>query len=201
MNAACATSRVNDRFQEPLYLFLELLRAGVIHGNRPEGESSMELLIMRCISILPLSFRVSWQWFKLIQNQQWAGPLSRELLTFNSFVRAISKAMRQVLEAIGVHIVLSGDAKRVRDDYLDILVSLPFQAETNTGFGILIKTYLDAATFHNGDDITLENAKSESVANAKREALSFIEQSFSSVKTPLQEVERGFRFWDTVSRR
>jgi hypothetical protein len=107
--------------------------------------------------------------------------------------------MRQVLEAIGVHIVLSGDAKRVRDDYLDILVSLPFQAETNTGFGILVKTYLDAATFHNGDDITPENAKSESVAVAKRDALSFIEQSFSSVKTPLQEVERGFRFWDTVS--
>jgi hypothetical protein len=58
MNAACATSRVNDRFQEPLYLFLELLRAGVIHGNRAE-ESSIELLIMRCISILPLNFRVS----------------------------------------------------------------------------------------------------------------------------------------------
>ena len=69
MHAACATSRVNDRFQEPLYLFLELLRAGVIHGNRTElsggptmgdqDEQRNTLLVMRCISILPLTFRVS----------------------------------------------------------------------------------------------------------------------------------------------
>ena len=86
----------------------------------------------------------------------------------------------------------------MRDDFLDIVVSLPFQSEPNTGFGILIKTYLDATTFHHGDQITPENAQTEAVASAKREALSFIEQSFSSVKAPLQEVERGFRFWDTV---
>ena len=68
MHAACATSRVNDRFQEPLYLFLELLRAGTIHSNRsdlsagPEGDEDDQksvLLVMRCISILPLNFRVS----------------------------------------------------------------------------------------------------------------------------------------------
>ena len=74
LHAACASSRVTDRFQESLYLFLELLRAGVVHGQRwggPEGEQlsggptfgteeeqSSTLLIMRVLSILPLSFRV-----------------------------------------------------------------------------------------------------------------------------------------------
>lgn len=107
--------------------------------------------------------------------------------------------MRQLLEAIGVHMVLSGDAKRNRDDYLEITTSLPFQVEVNTGFGILAKTYLDAATFHLGEPITAENAQTEAAIQAKNDALNFIESSFSSVRSPRQEIERGFRFWDTVS--
>lgn len=106
--------------------------------------------------------------------------------------------MRQLLEAIGVHMVLSGDARRNRDDYLDLITSLPFQSDVNTGFGILAKTYLDAALFHLGEPITAENANSEAAMAAKKEALNFIDNSFSSVRTPRQEIERGFRFWDTV---
>ena len=107
--------------------------------------------------------------------------------------------MRQLLEAIGDHMVLSGDARRNRDDYLDVVTSLPFQSDVNTGFGILAKTYLDAATFHLGEPITEENAKTDEAVQAKNNALDFIESSFSSVKSPRQEIERGFRFWDTVS--
>jgi hypothetical protein len=33
MYGAIKTTRVNDKFQDPLYLFLELVRAGVLHGN------------------------------------------------------------------------------------------------------------------------------------------------------------------------
>lgn len=109
--------------------------------------------------------------------------------------------MRQLIEAIGMHLVISGEARRTRDDYLDILVSLPFQTETNTGCGILIKTYLDAAVFHFNGLYTAENADTDEARAAKKEALGFIEHSFSSVKLPLQEIDRGFRFWDTVSYR
>lgn len=75
LHAACSSSRVNDRFQESIYLVLELLRAGVVHGARwggpdseqlsggpsfgSEEEQSSTLLIMRVLSVLPLSFRVS----------------------------------------------------------------------------------------------------------------------------------------------
>lgn len=72
MHAGCQTARVNDRFQEALYLVLELLRAGVVHGSRfgneilsggpsygEEDEQRSALLIMRCLSVLPLQFRVS----------------------------------------------------------------------------------------------------------------------------------------------
>ncbi|KAK8847637.1 hypothetical protein IAR55_005496 [Kwoniella newhampshirensis] len=164
----------------------EVLSGGPSFGSDEEQKST--LLIMRCLSILPLMFR----------PQQWAGPLSRELLVFNSFVRALSKSLRHLYEAVSVHILLSGDAKRNRDDYSDIMLSLPFQIDVNTGFGILAKTYLDAATFHHGDSITEENCTTSEAKQAKRDAMSFVEQSFSSVKSPIQEVERGFRFWDSV---
>lgn len=42
---------------------------------------------------------------------------------FNSFVKATTKALRQLLEAINVHILLSEDARRMRDDYLDMCIS------------------------------------------------------------------------------
>ena len=74
LHASCVSSRVNDRFQESLYLFLELLRAGVVHGVRWSGQDteplsggpsfgseedqSSTLLVMRVLSILPLNFRV-----------------------------------------------------------------------------------------------------------------------------------------------
>ncbi|WVQ79823.1 hypothetical protein IAT38_001923 [Cryptococcus sp. DSM 104549] len=205
LHAAFSVSRVNDRFQEPLYLVLELLRAGVVHGGKWGGrdaeylsggpsfgsddEQRSTLLIMRCVSILPLMFR----------PQQWAGPLSRELLVFNSFVRSLSKSLRHLFEAVSVHLLLSGHGRRNRDDYCDIMLSLPFQTDVNTGFGILAKTYLDAAIYHNdGDSITAENRDTDKVKQAKKEGLAFVEQSFSSVKSPVQEVERGFRFWDAI---
>ena len=42
---------------------------------------------------------------------------------FNSFVRALSKSLRHLLEAITIHILLSGDARRNRDDYTDLMLS------------------------------------------------------------------------------
>lgn len=33
MYAAIKSARVVDKFQDPLYLFLELVRAGVMHGH------------------------------------------------------------------------------------------------------------------------------------------------------------------------
>lgn len=59
----------------------------------------------------------------MFQPQQWAGPLSRELLVFNSFVKALSKSLRQLFEAATIHILLSGDARRNRDDFLDLILS------------------------------------------------------------------------------
>lgn len=39
LHLALKESRVNDKFQEPLYLALELLRSGVLHSGKLSGKA------------------------------------------------------------------------------------------------------------------------------------------------------------------
>ncbi|TBU30595.1 temperature dependent protein affecting M2 dsRNA replication-domain-containing protein [Dichomitus squalens] len=200
MYTALRPARVNDKFQDSLYLFLELVRAGVVHGHLWSGrafsggpsfgtdeEKSCMLLVMRVLSILPLSTK----------PQPWSAPLSRELLVFNSFVRSLTRALRTLLEVTSLNMLLRHDARRARDDLLDINLSLPFQSEVNTGFGVLAKVYLDALTHINGRQ-RVRDANAEGVKEAKQMALDICEETFQGVKYPKAEVERGFRFWDVT---
>lgn len=134
----------------------------------------------------------------IFQAQPWSAPLSRELLVFNSFVRSLTRALRTLLEVTSLNMLLRNDARRARDDLLDIALSLPFQTEVNTGFGVLAKVYLDALTHINGRT-RVRDANAEGVREAKALALDVCEETFSGVKYPKLEVERGFRFWDLVS--
>lgn len=133
---------------------------------------------------------------------------------FNSFIKSLTKSLRHLIEALSINFLLSGQARRNRDDFMEIIFRLslvfplgavltdsgfPFQNDVNTGGGILAKTYLDATTYHFGETIPLDKAETDEAKEAKRNALDFVEQSFTGVKMPIQEVERGFRFWDSVS--
>ncbi|KAF5359075.1 hypothetical protein D9757_013296 [Collybiopsis confluens] len=191
MYTAIKQARVNDKFQDPLYLFLELVRAGVMHGHLwssrafsggpsfgTDDEKSCMLLVMRVLSIVPLNF----------MPQAWSAPLSRELLVFNSFVRSLTRALRTLLEVTSLNMLLRSDARRNRDDLLDIALSLPFQTEVNTGFGVLAKVYLDALT-HINHGARVRDPYAEGVAEAKAVALEICEETFTGVKNPKQEVE------------
>jgi len=200
MYTAIRGARVNDKFQDSLYLFLELIRAGVMHGHLwshrafsggpsfgTDDEKSCMLLVMRVLSIVPLSFK----------PQPWSAPLSRELLVFNSFIRSLSRSLRTLLEVTTLNMLLRGDVRRARDDLLDITLSLPFQAEVNTGFGILAKVYLDALT-HINDGQRVRDPNGPGIRDAKSMALEICEDTFPGIKGPRLEVERGFRFWDVA---
>lgn len=95
--------------------------------------------------------------------------------------------------------LLRGDVRRARDDLLDITLSLPFQTEVNTGFGILAKVYLDALTHINGGQ-RVRDPNGPGIKDAKGMALEICEDTFTGIKYPRAEVERGFRFWDVVSK-
>jgi hypothetical protein len=119
---------------------------------------------------------------------------------FNSFVRSLSRALRALVEVTTLNMLLRSDARRARDDLLDIALSLPFQGEVNTGFGVLAKVYLDALT-HLNNQQRVRDPNAEGVREAKAMALEICEETFPGVKSPRMEVERGFRFWDVVSNR
>ena len=169
-----------------------------------DEEKKCMLLVMRVLSIVPLNFKVclaviyhSLKADSPLQPQPWSAPLSRELLVFNSFVRSLSRALRTLIEVSALNMLLRADARQQRDDLLDISLSLPFQTDVNTGFGVLAKVYLDALTHLNGGTRVLD-PNAEGVADAKAMALDICEETFTGVKYPKFEVERGFRFWDAA---
>lgn len=96
-----------------------------------------------------------------------------------------------------MNLLVRGDASRAREDLLDIAMALPFQNETNTGFGILAKVYLDA--LHALYDDKIVSRDDDGVFEAKEAAMECVDETFDGVRNPRQEVERGFRFWDAVS--
>ncbi|KAK4055310.1 hypothetical protein OIV83_000593 [Microbotryomycetes sp. JL201] len=207
---AMKAAKVNDKFQEALFLVVELLRAGVLHngriGSRPysggphftgsEEDKRSMLLVMRVMSIVPLAFSPS----------PWNGPLSRELLVFNSFVKFTTRSMRVLLEATLLNLLLRSDARRAREDYVDIALSLPFLNETNTGMGILFKAYGDAVChMAGGVDVVLragtgtEGANEDDLRRVKEAKNDVVNEllvgAFPNVKNVPAELHRGFRFW------
>lgn len=94
---------------------------------------------------------------------------------------------------------LKNNARRAREDYLDIALSLPFQNDINTGFGIFFKIYLDALTTFAEGSITEENKDSENVKEAKQSAKEILGEAIPNVRDAEAELMRGFRFWDAVS--
>lgn len=119
--------------------------------------------------------------------------------------------MRNLLEAIAVNCLLRSDAQRSYADYLGVAFSLPFQADTNTGMGILFKAYGDTVCHMSGGiEVVARTAKKEgeagaatrdereTIKDAKEQVLGLLQDAFPNVKNVRAELERGFRFWNLV---
>jgi hypothetical protein len=72
LHAATSKSKLIDKLEEPLTTAIELLRFGALHGFEIDGEYksggpigedqhdiNASMLVLRCMSILPLFYRVS----------------------------------------------------------------------------------------------------------------------------------------------
>lgn len=213
LHLSIQSARLNDKFQEPLYIALEMLRAGVLHSNPfgqeirsggpswgdEEDESQRDtvrtsrkhlLLIMRVFSLVPMTYK----------SLPWRAPLSRELIQFNDFASALSRNLRILLEVIASSLLLRGGSyvKRNRDDYLDISLSLPFLSQASTGLGIVIKCYLEALLTFNNGAVQKGNEDDADVVEAREAVLGMLEGTFSNVRNVRNEVSRGFRFWSAV---
>jgi hypothetical protein len=142
------------------------------------------------------------------QPGPWSGPLSRELLVFNSFLRALSRSLRGLVESVALNLLLRSDARRTREDYLELALSLPFHSDTNTGMGILFKAFGDAVCHLAGGVDVMKRAgagtkggsgeEEAAVKEAKVQTLGLLDEAFPNVKNVTAELQRGLRFWHLV---
>lgn len=201
---------VNDP-QEPLYIALELIRAGVLHGRFYNNDTavfsggpSLEyiegveatavqdnrslLLVMRALSLIPM----------VLLAQPWDAPLSRELLAFHAFARALTSSLRSLGETLACEMLLSGAASCKEDDLvLSIALSLPFTKNIpNTGLGVIVKCYVEGLLTYLGT--TADEASADDLDEAKSTLVLMLQQNFKEIRDVKLELIRGFRFWGAL---
>ncbi|KAI8055625.1 temperature dependent protein affecting M2 dsRNA replication [Syncephalis plumigaleata] len=192
---ACSLSAksktINYSHQSELFLAIELLRLGVLHGNPfsktygvanaaiADKDKPSILLIARAFTLVQMSH----------QSVPWVGPLSRELLAFNSFSKSLGRSLRTLCESLLLNSFITGQVKRDRSDFAELNLNLPFGTDANTGLGILVKVYLEQ----------IKTKPSGTAANkAMEEALKHVEETFTGCQNVKDELGRGFRFWDQL---
>ncbi|CAB4431514.1 unnamed protein product [Rhizophagus irregularis] len=184
-----------ESHHEQLFSALELIRFGYLNGNNlsrsyytppnatTEEEKKYILLISRTLSLVPAKFK----------GVSWNGPLSRELLAFNSFVKAMNRSLRNLCEMLTLSMFLNGDCVKDRQDYLDIALSLPFLYDVNTAMGIIVKTYLEHVII-----LSKDNNDKAAIRSHIPEALKKLDGTFTGCINVKADLENGLVFWDEV---
>ncbi|CAO3607556.1 unnamed protein product [Cunninghamella blakesleeana] len=172
----------SQSIQEAYLTAYELIRFGVLHAkpysktySKPVTEDIKHqqhiTLFTRALSLLPMEFK----------NTPWSGPIHRDILVFNGFVRALTRSYRNLSEMLTLSFFLNDLVKKERDDYHDIVVSLPYLNDNNVALGIVANHYLKQVLDNNNDN---------------EKAYLSTESHFptcSNIKTDLQ---KGFEFWN-----
>jgi hypothetical protein len=149
------------------------------HNLFLEAERRHVVLISRALTLLQVTHRPI----------PWSGPLSRELLVFNSFSRTLGRTLRAHCEALVLNAFLSGRCQQKRSDFIDINLALPFGIDANTGLGIVIKTYLERV---------LEISLGKEPATVVADALHYVEGTFTGCSQIKTDLQRGIRFWEQL---
>ncbi|CDH60807.1 xpg i-region protein [Lichtheimia corymbifera JMRC:FSU:9682] len=165
--------------QEALLTAMELIRFEVL-TNKPYTKSYSRIagdendqrhirLISRALSLLPMD----------IKPEAWKGPFDRDLLVFNSFIKALNKSYRNLCEMLVLSLFLNNLAEKERTDYFDIADSLPYASDVNVAMGLVTKQYLE-----------------HTLSSDAGVAIQAVESAFPLCKSVKQDLEQAFKFWD-----
>jgi hypothetical protein len=181
--------RKSEDLAEPLMVALTLVKDGYLTDNQfdpaysggplrgtPE-ERKHTLLISRVATHIPLRHKPI----------GYTGPLSRNLLSYQSFISSQTQTYRWLVESVIVSLFINDNADRLSrendEQWTSLVKRLPFADIPNIGTGIATKSYLEEV-ISGGDDI--ENAKSS------------FEAMFKQAVDVTADVARGFRLWDAL---
>nr|CAG8450832.1 4779_t:CDS:10 [Entrophospora candida]CAG8586087.1 6687_t:CDS:10 [Entrophospora candida] len=153
----------SEQYIEQLFSALELIRFGYLNGNHYS------------------------------KGKSWNGPLNRELLAFNSFLKTLNRSLRNLCEMLTLSMFLNGDCLKERNDYLDIALSLPFLFDVNTGLGIVAKTYLENIISSSKENEDKSESSSKIASSIKK-----LEETFTSCVDVKSDLLNGFSFWDQI---
>lgn len=151
------------------FIFLELLRSSHLHGlplhpSTPSADNDPELsLISRVFSLISMNL-----------TEKWAGPIDRELMAFNSIVRAVYRTARNIVEMSLLAITQAG-RHTFPGEYPAISRRLPFFQEANTALGVVVSSFLveDYADFKN---------------------------RFTKLSSLKEDLLRGYAFWKDIEK-
>lgn len=173
---------------ESIYIGMELLRFKVLKevnfapalSGAPsrEEDRTHTTLISRVASIVPINHK----------SIGYTGPLSRNLLGFNSFIRTLTRSLRNMVEMVLASLLMNGDVERDREDLTELGLKLPFIDEVSAGLGIAVKTYLDELS--NESDPTSEEAKQRQKEKLPR--------MFAQAVDIVADVSLAFKVWDAM---
>ncbi|KAI1319362.1 hypothetical protein EDD11_004228 [Mortierella claussenii] len=194
LNAFKAHGQAPGEFQDSLFVALELVRADLLTSRSYSHNYTKKTVLedeaaIKAVRLVSRTTSLLWARFKGIKT--WSGPLSRDLLAFNSISKLLTRNLRHLSEALVLEMLLANECQKDVLDYSELATHLPFAYEPSTVLGILVKEYLETLTV-NGD---LQN---------KGQALQQVEEhvgatSLASLASGVkEEVQRGFAFWDVV---
>ena len=164
-----ALKNVSAQHAPETFIFLELLRSSHLHGDpihpsTPASDNDPELsLISRVFSLIAMTL-----------TEKWAGPIDRELMAFNSIVRAVQRTARNMVEMSLLALTQAGRTTTA-GEFAAISRGLPFFQEANTALGVVVSSFLleDYADFKN---------------------------RFTKIATLKDDLLRGYAFWQDLEK-
>eukprot|EP01062_Namystynia_karyoxenos_P027326 TRINITY_DN209_c0_g1_i1.p1 TRINITY_DN209_c0_g1~~TRINITY_DN209_c0_g1_i1.p1 ORF type:complete len:832 (+),score=327.99 TRINITY_DN209_c0_g1_i1:97-2496(+) len=119
-----------------------------------------------------------------LKEEPWDSDVSKDLLAFNTVVKALHKTLRNLVEVIAAVLFLEGRTTIDPYHYCDLPANLPFAQESNTAMGIVID-YIMRSSEDFGDP----------AINSRRTRLAHLQQQFPCCNDIAGDLARGFEFW------
>lgn len=182
-------------FQEALTLALLLVKDGflnsttlnpIVPGGPEKGSSDVQahvLLLSRVATFISLKHKPS----------GFAGPLSHNILAFQSLVWKEIFSYRGLIESNLISLLANGDADRLaveNEDWTQISTKLPFLRVPNAAIGVAMKSYFDKINSSNPTDAEIPDM----IKTSKTELTTMFKQAVDV----LNDLSSAFSLWNFV---
>ncbi|KAJ5160033.1 uncharacterized protein N7482_007037 [Penicillium canariense] len=179
-----------DNLEDAIFLAIEMLRMDLLNTKHwfshvsggpmrgSEEDKTFNMLVSRVACIAKLQHKAI----------GYSGPLSRQLLCYRSLISEVRSALRNLVEVVLTGLLLSGDADRDRNDWVEMGIKLPFIDDNDCGLGIAVRTYLD--------DLPLQ--ANPTSPEARAEVKSKGKEWFQHSESFTGNLDLAFKLWDAV---